>query len=114
VEDWKASIHLMRHLPVHTLYLTHFGIITDKKHHLTVLEHRLTEWADWMRPYAENGAPAEAVIPFFQEHVQDELKAYGVDAAGMARYEAANPAFMSVAGLLRYWKKQGVGPTIQS
>lgn len=114
LEDWRASIHLMHHLPVDTLYLTHFGKITDKQNHLTVLEHRLLEWANWMRPYAESGAPAEAIIPFFKEHVRDELLAYGVEEAGLARYEAANPAFMSVAGLLRYWKKQGVGPSVQS
>jgi hypothetical protein len=29
-----------------------------------------------------------------------------VPESDMARYEAANPAFMSVAGLLRYWKKK--------
>lgn len=106
VEDWQASIQLMRELPVETLFLTHFGKITDKKSHLDALEQRLLDWADWMKPYAEQQIPSEEVVPLFEAFVARELSATGMDAAGLRRYEAANPAFMSVAGLLRYWRKK--------
>jgi len=107
VEDWLASIHLMHELPAETLYLTHFGKITEKKTHLDTLEQRLLAWAGWMKPFAEQQTPPEQIVPLFQKYVAEELSAAGVDEAGLRRYEAANPAFMSVAGLLRYWKKRG-------
>ena len=107
IEDWQASIQLMRDLPVETLYLTHFGKITEKKTHLDTLEQRLLAWAGWMKPFAEQQTPPEQIVPLFQKYVAEELSAAGVDEAGLRRYEAANPAFMSVAGLLRYWKKRG-------
>lgn len=110
VEDWLNSIQLMRDLPVEILYLTHFGIIKDKKAHLDALQAVLLDWANWMKPHVEAGAAAENVVPLFIEHVASNLRAQGVQDAGIRQYEAANPAFMSVAGLMRYWKKQGVGP----
>ena len=107
VEDWQSSIQLMRDLPVETLYLTHFGKIAEKKTHLDALEQRLLAWANWIKPFAEQQTPPEQIVPLFQKYVAEELSTAGVDEAGLRRYEAANPAFMSVAGLLRYWKKRG-------
>lgn len=106
VEDWLASIQLMRELPIETLYLTHFGQVMDKNAHLDALQHRLLAWANWIKPFAEKQTPAEEIIPLFQAMVQEELLAAGLDHADRQRYEAANPAFMSVAGLMRYWKKK--------
>lgn len=106
VEDWQASIQLMRDLPVSRLFLTHFGEIQDKKSHLDELEKRLLAWANWIKPFAQKQVPANAIVPDFQAFVQKQLIEAGVSAEHLPRYEAANPAFMSVAGLLRYWKKR--------
>lgn len=106
VEDWLGSIQLMRDLSTQTLYLTHFGKITEKKTHLDSLEQCLLAWTNWIKPFAENQTPQEEVVPLFQQYVADEMAAAGVGEAGRQRYEAANPAFMSVAGLLRYWRKK--------
>lgn len=106
VEDWLNSIQLMRELPSERLFLTHFGVVNDKIAHLNALEKRLLGWTEWMRPYAESNAAPEVVIPEFQAFVNAGLKEAGVTGADLARYEAANPAFMSVAGLMRYWKKK--------
>jgi glyoxylase-like metal-dependent hydrolase (beta-lactamase superfamily II) len=106
VEDWLASIQILKNLPAETLYLTHFGKITDKNAHLNALESRLSDWANWMKPFAEQQTPPEKIVPLFEKYVAEGLAAEGVDKAGLRRYEAANPAFMSVAGLLRYWKKK--------
>lgn len=107
VEDWQASIQLMRELPAETLYLTHFGKITEKKAHLDALEQRLLAWANWMKHFAEQQSQPEQIVPLFEKFVAGELISFGVNDADLKRYEAANPAFMSVAGLLRYWRKKG-------
>ncbi|HMX39645.1 MAG TPA: MBL fold metallo-hydrolase [Saprospiraceae bacterium] len=105
VEDWLNSIRLLRELPAEHLRLTHFGLVTDKHSHLNALENRLLSAAEWMRPYAEARTPVEEVVPPFQAFVLAELAQAGVDEEGLQRYDAANPAFMSVAGLMRYWQK---------
>ena len=106
IDDWQDSIQLLRDLPSKTLYLTHFGAITDKQAHLHALEKRLLAWAEWMRPYAENQTPAAEIVPAFQEFVRQELIAQGVPDEALQRYEVANPSYMSVSGLLRYWNKK--------
>lgn len=106
LEDWQASLQLLRELPVETLYLTHYGKIENKRPHLDTLETRLLAWAAWMKPYAEAQTPPAEIVPAFEAFVRDELIASGMDKHGLAQYEAANPAFMSVAGLMRYWTKK--------
>ncbi|MEM8907131.1 MAG: MBL fold metallo-hydrolase [Bacteroidota bacterium] len=106
VEDWQNSIQLMRSLDIHQLYLTHFGAIANIDEHLTELEKCLLEWANWMYPYWEQGAEQASVRPLFQKYVGQQLLAAGIDMEGLKRYESANPSWMSVAGLMRYWSKK--------
>ena len=106
VEDWQQSLALLRNLPSERLFLTHFDEIQDKAQHLDTLEQRLLQWAEWMLPFAEKQEAQELIVPQLQAFVQAQLREAGVEEKDLARYEAANPAFMSVAGLMRYWKKK--------
>ena len=106
VEDWLNSIDLLKNLKSQGLILTHFGAVSGKMEHLENLKKILVSWANWMKPYFEKQIPAEQIIPQFQEFVKTALEQQDVSEANIQRYEAANPAFMSVAGLLRYWKKR--------
>jgi glyoxylase-like metal-dependent hydrolase (beta-lactamase superfamily II) len=106
LEDWLASIELMQRLPVSKLYLTHFGLVEDKKTHLQALQTVLLDWAHWIKPHYEAQRAVADVVPEFQAYVEAQLKAQGVSDTGIAQYEAANPAYMSVSGLMRYWKKK--------
>lgn len=106
LEDWLASLRLLRGLDAKRFYLTHFGAIEDPAAHVNQLEQRLINWAEWMRPYYESESSVSDVTPAFQEMVKEELVAAGIPADGIARYETANPSWMSVAGLLRYWQKK--------
>ncbi len=106
VEDWQQSIQLMKNLPLTTLYLTHFGAVHDVKNHLAELEKNLLEWANWIYPYWQQQADINAIVPLFAAFVQQRMVEYGVAATDLSRYEAANPAYMSVAGLMRYWTQK--------
>jgi glyoxylase-like metal-dependent hydrolase (beta-lactamase superfamily II) len=106
VEDWLASIELLRACASKTLWLTHYGKVEDKKAHLDELAARLIASANWMRPYFEQQVPAKEIVPLFEAYMRKELTDMGLDSDSIKRYDAANPAFMSVNGLLRYWKKK--------
>lgn len=106
LEAWCRSIGMMRQGGFDKLYLTHYGEVRTVQAHLDQLERRLLSWAGWMKPCYDRGDDPDAVVPLFQEHVKGELAAAGVSLADMVRYEYANPAWMSVAGLMRYWKKK--------
>jgi glyoxylase-like metal-dependent hydrolase (beta-lactamase superfamily II) len=104
--DWQASIARMRQIAPHILYLTHYGAIVDPMAHLSELETRLHAYANWMKVPFDLGEAAEAVTPRFVEFVHADLRTHGVPESDLPVYDAANPPWMSVAGLLRFWRKQ--------
>ncbi len=106
---WKNSIGLLRSRNAQRLFLTHFGEITHVQQHLTQLEAMLEFWVEWMRGPFEANEPPEEITPRFQAFATNQLRELGVSAENLPKYEAANPAFMSVAGLLRYWKLKSQG-----
>ncbi len=106
IEIWVQSIDLLRDMKLERLFLTHFGIITEVADHLDELEGRLITWSQWIKPYWDAQTPASEVTGPFQQFVAGELRQSGLSDSEIAIYEAANPSWMSVYGLLRYWEKQ--------
>ncbi len=106
VEHWQQSIALLKERAPRTLFLTHYGKVNEVTEHLDALERRLLDWSKWMRPRFEAGKSIEETVPDFQAYVQNQLEEGGVKGDQLAQYEKANPSFMSVAGLMRYWKKK--------
>ena len=106
IEHWQASIQLIRELGVKSLYLTHYGKIENVENHLDALENILMDWANWIKPYWEAGKHPSEVTPLFQAYTAQQLIAAGIEGEGLKQYESANPSWMSVAGLMRYWRKK--------
>lgn len=106
VEDWQTSIQLIRSLNLSTIYLTHYGVVENINTHLAALETCLLDWANWIYPYWEKDVDQATIRPLFQKYVQQQLITAGIDEIGLKRYEGANPSWMSVAGLMRYWRKK--------
>jgi glyoxylase-like metal-dependent hydrolase (beta-lactamase superfamily II) len=106
LEDWMESIALMRKINPSALDLTHFGKITDITIHLDALEKVLNDWANWIKPHWEAGADPAAITPLFQAYTHQQLVTAGIPKEDLPRYEKANPSWMSVVGLMRYWSKK--------
>ncbi len=106
IEDWKASIQLIRTINPGALYLTHYDQVTDIERHLSDLEAILDSWAAWVKNHWEAGETHEEMVPQFMQYVAGQLKDAGLTDKEIALYEAANPSWMSVAGLVRYWTKK--------
>lgn len=106
IEDWQKSLQILKNANADAIVLTHFGIITEIEQHLDELEVELLAWANWMRPYYDEKTEQSTIIPLFQAFVASRLANKGVSEKDIPKYEKANPAFMSVAGLMRYWHKK--------
>ncbi len=109
IPHWLESIDRIKQSGATQLWLTHFGPVEEEvASHLDALAARLLDWANWMRPFFEAGTPPAEVTPKFQQYVNAQLRQAGITTPEMhKRYELANPAWMSVWGLLRYWEKIG-------
>ena len=102
---WRTSLARIRALHAERLVLTHWGEVADIAARLDELEARLRDWSQWMLAQLRTGLAEEQIVPRFQARVADELRASGLGDAGIATYEQADPAAMSVTGLARYWRK---------
>jgi hypothetical protein len=58
-----------------------------------------------MKQRMREGKSEEEILPEFQRFAEAELRTAGAGEECVKAYERANPASMSVAGLIRYWRK---------
>ncbi len=108
LEDWVRSIDLVLSKNPNKLILTHYGEVDNPSIHMQELREILTNWAMWVKDKWEQGLKNEEITPAFMKYTARQLRDRGVSDFGIKQYEAANPSWMSVAGLVRYWtKKQG-------
>ncbi len=105
LEAWADSIAKMRALPLREVRPTHFGSYSDVAAHLDELEERLFRWADTFLSWLQEGLDDQELTRRFNDLETSELKAAGLNESGLAEYEIADPAWMSVPGLERYWRK---------
>ena len=105
LESWKESLDKIRALKPISLHVTHFGRVDDPLRSLDALEKRLFVWADWMKQRLLGGKSETEIIPEFQKFIESELLSDGAKQEDLSTYEHADPASMSVSGLIRYWRK---------
>ncbi len=105
IEAWLNSIKLIKSKRYRKLYLTHFGEISDVKSHLIELEGRLRNFKRWMGTQLEMKVSDKKILKGFESYVSNQMKAHGVKGKQLKQYELANPTWMSVYGLKRYWQK---------
>ena len=105
LESWKESLDKIRALKPISLHVTHFGRVDDPMRSLDALEKRLFGWADWMKQRLLEGKSETEIIPEFQKFTESELLSDGAKQEDLSTYEHADPASMSVSGLIRYWRK---------
>ncbi len=106
LEDWNESLNLLGERNAQSLYLTHYGEVTDIHTHIHQLRNILNDWAYWVKDKWASGLGVEQITPLFSAYTKNQLRDLGVSEHGVQQYEAANPSWMSVAGLVRYWKKK--------
>lgn len=109
IELWKSSIEKIRNAKPRMLYLTHFSEQLNPDLLLSELSMTLDKWASFIKPFYDRQTPADQIVPVFMEFVQNDLRSKGLDEHDIQVYEYANPSWMSVNGLLRYWKLKDQG-----
>ena len=106
VEDWLKSIDAIKKLKVKRLHLVHYGTVVKVRAHLESLSKRLVRWTNFVKKQSDKGLSAETITPLYVNLVKKELERYGANTQLISQYESANPAWMSVLGIMRYCKKK--------
>ena len=106
LEAWKATLDRLRSEKLTAIYRTHFGVTSEVSAQLDQFETHLEKGASLVRDMMAEGLDREAMITRYNETMWKLASADGVDEAVALAYELANPRFMSVDGIARYWRKR--------
>lgn len=109
LEKWRLSLKRLQEEfaqgSFNCLAPTHFGEFQDPAWHIDALEQALDEIEAWMETTLPSAPSDEDLMQAYLAWVSNRYLAAGIPADQIVAYEAANPAFISVAGMQRYWKK---------
>jgi glyoxylase-like metal-dependent hydrolase (beta-lactamase superfamily II) len=105
VEAWRASAALIEAWSPDTLFLTHFGPVTNPRPHLQALLQNLEEMARWVRGTLTDPGTDDERSRTFAERLRNDMRRYLTEAQ-MAAYPVAAPFEMLWLGLARYWRKK--------
>jgi glyoxylase-like metal-dependent hydrolase (beta-lactamase superfamily II) len=105
LEKWRHSLDVLRHEEITHILPTHFGSYSDPGKHLLEVENALNDVDEWMEEILPHDFPLAKVQAEFLHFEEQRAQAAGVEPNLRNVYETANPAWMSVHGINRYWKK---------
>jgi glyoxylase-like metal-dependent hydrolase (beta-lactamase superfamily II) len=103
---WRATIARLLQGPFTAIYPTHFGRVDGWQAQLAGLAALLEEATEFIRRRMEEGLEREGILAQYLEWHFNRARAAGMPQEVLARYEAANPHYMSVDGIMRYWRKR--------
>lgn len=106
LEEWLASIALVRSEKFTRIYLTHFNAVEDVNSHWSQVETLLNKSTELVGRELARGAGREAIVALFTESEEARMIADGLELESRVLYNGVGPVFMGVDGLIRYWKKR--------
>jgi glyoxylase-like metal-dependent hydrolase (beta-lactamase superfamily II) len=103
---WRHSLARLSGEKLAAIYPTHFGIVNDVREHLATLEPLLDQAAEFVRERLGAGVQRDQLVAEYIAWDRARAAAWHVDDAEFQAYSATNPHYMSVDGLIRYWRKR--------
>ena len=105
IETWLETVKKLRLLRFKVIAPTHFGFFEDVQWHLDQLERSLIEVEAWLCNVMKDDPSPEALHEQYMAWCKQKMNEYPMSETLRQHYDAANPAWMSPAGLYRYWHK---------
>lgn len=103
---WEKSIDRLLAENLTAIYPTHFGCVENPKKQLENLRSLMSEAAEFVRVCMDDGQDRDAIVGAYVGWMQDRARASGLSEYAIQQYDAANPLFMSVDGIMRYWQRK--------
>jgi glyoxylase-like metal-dependent hydrolase (beta-lactamase superfamily II) len=108
LEVWLKTLDRLQALNFKVIYPTHFGRVQDVDWQLNALRALLLEATEFVRVRFMAGMERDQIVVEYAQWLHDRARAQGADEQRIRQYETANPSYMSVDGILRYWQRKKV------
>ena len=106
LELWHQSLERVRALNLGTIYPTHFGRVDAVDDHLHCVHQLLSEATDIVHQKLLDGHSKGQIDSVFSDWTADRLRQAGASDEQLREITNFNPPSLSLAGILRYWKKR--------
>ncbi len=105
-EAWQSSLDKLLAMELETIYPTHFGAINDVTKHLQAIKKLVDDSAYFVQEKMVAGVERDELIAAYTAWNHGRAQAAGLSDDSISKYEIANPLYMSVDGMMRYWRKR--------
>jgi glyoxylase-like metal-dependent hydrolase (beta-lactamase superfamily II) len=106
LEIWLETLQRLQEQEFTAIYPTHYGRVEDVRGQLVGLRELLLQATEFVRLRMEMGQAREQIVPDYVAWNHKRARAAGLSDETIRRYDAANPLFMSVDGIMRYWSRK--------
>lgn len=105
-EAWLQTVDRIQHGRFATIYPTHFGAVLDVDAHLDTFRQLLNDVTDFIGERMAAGLTRDDILAEYIAWNHDRARDAELTAAQIHQYDTANPLYMSVDGIMRYWRKR--------
>lgn len=102
---WRTSVQRLQETGARHVAISHFGIYPDAQAHLDLSLRLLDETEAWLQAHMNQDLPIETLSTRYTAWLREQGQALGVDEATLDEYDHADPVWMTMLGLERYWRK---------
>lgn len=106
LELWQGTIERLLSLSLRAIYPTHFGRVDAWQEQLQDLAVIMETAAGFVKTCLDAGLEREEILTRYLDRYQRQAKELGMAEEVFEQYELANPHYMSVDGIMRYWRKK--------
>ncbi|RMG97006.1 MAG: MBL fold metallo-hydrolase [Chloroflexi bacterium] len=106
LETWLTTLDKLNQAQFSVIYPTHYGQVKNVSEHLAQIRARLQAVAEFVRVRMENGMSRDDLVVAYTEWNHELARAAGVSESGIVHFDTVNPLYMSVDGIMRYWRKR--------
>jgi len=109
LEIWLQTVDRLEAQGFKALYLTHFGPLDGAdavKEHFARLRRQLRLTTEFVRAELEQGSDRDVIVARYQQWNAEQARLGGVSRDAYLSHSAANPEYMSVDGIIRYWRRR--------
>lgn len=106
LEVWQATLDRLLAQNFERIYPTHFGPVDDVQGHLQAVKKLVRETAVFIKSKMEDELTRDEIVGAYENWFAGRARAAGLTDAAIHQYVTANPLYMSVDGIMRYWRKR--------
>jgi glyoxylase-like metal-dependent hydrolase (beta-lactamase superfamily II) len=106
LEVWDKTIDRLLAENLTAIYPTHFGRVEDPILQFEELRNVMHEASEVVRLRMEEQQDRDSIVAAYVSWMEDRARTKGLSEYAFQQFEAVNPLYMTVDGIMRYWLRK--------